>query len=154
MGQFRFLAGIILGLIIGLSPQGTHGADAGCFGKIEFNDAEYGHNYESYWSVWRKPVPAAQAASIKQATVAYLAVPADMQRADSAWREAAMTGARWRGIQVLPMRPTKRKHPEKAYRYELMLNGNKGPVMAHEVVLLVSSAHMGYPNMVTYHATK
>lgn len=121
-----------------------------CFGKIEFKDTEYGHNYDSYWSVWRKPITAEQAASIKRATVALLDVPADMQRVDSVWREAARAGTRWRGahLPLLEMRPIQRKPPEKAYRHEIRQRNVTDPI--HEVVLLISPANRRYANMITY----
>ena len=137
-------------LVVSLLLAGSALA-ADCFGKIEFQDTEYGHNERSDWSVWRKPITADQAAYIKQASVAYLVVPADMQRVDSAWREASAAGIRWRDIQVLPLRPIQRRHPgEKAYKYDLQLVGYKGPETVHEVVLLVSPAGHMFPNMVPH----
>ena len=139
----------VLVLVAALLLAGNaYGAE--CYGKVEFKDTEYGHNYKPSWNIWRKPITADQAEYIKRATVAYLAVPAHTQEGDSAWRDASAAGVRWRDIQVLPMRPIQRKYPEKAYRYELLLDGRKGPVLVHEVVLLVSPAGNMYPNMIPH----
>ncbi|MDE0105650.1 MAG: hypothetical protein OXN89_25000 [Bryobacterales bacterium] len=136
-------------LVMSLLLAGSaHGAD--CFGKIEFKDTEYGHNVVSSWSFWRKPITAAQAAHIKKATVVYLAVPWDYQEVDGAWLEASAAGIRWRDIQVLPMRPVQRKHPERAYIYELFLDGRRGPELVHEAVLLVSPSEKMYPKMIPH----
>lgn len=131
MGQFRFLAAIILVVAIGLSPQGAYGAD--CFGNVEFKDTEYGFNYDKWWSIWRKPVTTARAESIAEASVAYLKVPEAMQEADSGYR--TLGG---------PMRRAKSKHPD------VKLYTNDESKFEHVIVLVISPVGVTLPGLVQH----
>ena len=64
---------------------------------IHFKDTEYGFNHERDYTIWQKPITAAQAARIKRATVGYVEVPEDMQQANSGYREMRKPMTRSKG---------------------------------------------------------
>ena len=136
--------------LIAMTTVNAHSAGVNCFSVIEFEDTEYGHNYESFWSIWRKPITSAQADSFKRATVAYLNIPADNARLfpwPAAFRK---DGVSWQGRTVLPMKPLRRNYPEAAYEYEVFLDGHRGPNLIHEVALVISPMDTRHRNMFTY----
>ena len=145
MWQFRFLAGIIL--VVLFLAASVAGADiyATAEGRIiRFKDTEYGVNYDNGmagWSIWRKPITAAQAEAIKRANVAHLEVPRHYQEVSSSANpahELTAAGA---------MRPhVSDKHPGvKVYSYKLQFPSiapsDRGKMFVlHEVLLVVSPA--------------
>ena len=135
---------------VALGTASTSSAAVDCFGQIEFKDTEYGHNFESSWSVWRKPITASQAEFYKQAAFAYLVIPADNARIWP-WPDALRKdGVYLRGRTVLPMKPLRRKPPEAAYEYELWNTTYKGKRLTREAALVVSPMDTRHRNMVTY----
>ena len=86
---FRHQVEIVIILVFLALTVGVAGGDiyATADGRtIKFKDTEYGFSYKKWWSIFRKPITASQAASLKRASVAYLLVPQDMQQADSGYR--------------------------------------------------------------------
>ena len=109
--------------------------------SIKFKDTEYGFNYDRRWSIWRKPITAAQAAAIRRGNVAYLEVPRDFQEVNTTANPAhslTATGA---------MRPyTPDRYPRaKVYSYKLQMRSiapsERGKmVVIHQVLLIISPA--------------
>ena len=136
MGNIRRIG--ITTMALTILAVATGGASANCT-ITQFKDTEYGFNYDRSWSIWRKPITAAQAEAIKRANVVYLEVPRDFQEVNrSAANSLAATGA---------MRPhTPDSHPRaKVYSYKLqrrsLAPSERGRmVVIHQILLVISPA--------------
>ena len=152
-GKRNSIKGVIIAGAFTLAAMTTvdvNSADVRCFDQIEFEDTEYGHNYESSWSIWRKPITVTQAESYKRATVVYLVIPADNARIWP-WPDALRKdGVYWQNRTVLPMKPLKRKPPEAAYGYEFWNTTHTGKHLIRESALVISPPDTRHRNMVTY----
>ena len=143
---------IIAGVLafVAMTTVNAHSAGVDCFSVIEFEDTEYGHNPESFWSIWRKPITSGHAGFFKQATVAYLNVPPDNARIWPWPNALRKDGVYWQGRTVLPMKPLRRNPPEAAYEYEFWNTTHTGKRLIREAALVISPPDTRHRNMVTY----
>ena len=142
MGQFRLLAGVVLVVLVIVAGSARADIYATAEGRIvEFKDIEYGFNYDSRWSIWRKPITAAQAELIKQAAAAYLEVPKDFQKVNRT-KDPAHSLA---GAGAMQPHVSSKHSGVKLYSYRLQMRStarsDRGKMyVIHDVFLIVSPA--------------